>query len=273
MPASTLSARSFSGLKVLNGCLAAWTALVLIFLYAPIAVLVIYSFNSSRLSILWKGFTFRWYQELWHNAPLLRAAKNSLAIAGVVTVLSVVLGTMSAWLLYRYRFRAARSIQTLVMSPMVMPEILMGISLLIFFASVGFALGFTTVVIGHVTFCFPFVFAAVQARLQGLDPAMEEAALDLGATPWRAFWHVTLPSLRPAIVVGALMAFTLSLDELIVTIFTTSASSATLPIRVFGMAKIGLSPMLNALSAVFILAAVVFQISVERLKRLPLNQP
>jgi spermidine/putrescine transport system permease protein len=131
-------------------------------------------------------------------------------------------------------------------------------------------LGFTTVIIGHVTFSFPFVLVAVQARLHGLDPAMEEAALDLGATPWRAFWLVILPALRPAIVAGGAMAFTLSWDELIVTFFTTSAASATLPIRVFGMAKVGLNPMLNALSTLFVIAtaaAVIFSAYVRKLAR------
>lgn len=247
-----------------------WTGLVLAFLYAPILVLVAYSFNSSRLNIVWESFTLRWYRELWSQGPLLLAARNSLVIALVTTVLSVVLGTMGAWLLHRYRFRGIGAIETLAAIPMVIPEILMGISLLVFFALAAIPLGFATVVIGHVTFSFPFVLVAVQARLHGLDPAMEEAALDLGATPWQAFWQVILPALRPAIVAGGLMAFTLSWDELIVTFFTTSAASATLPIRVFGMAKVGLNPMLNALSTLFVVAtaaAVIFSAYVRKLAR------
>lgn len=247
-----------------------WTALVLAFLYAPILVLVAYSFNTSRLNILWEGFTLRWYREVWSHGPLMQAAQNSLVIAAITTVLSVVLGTLGAWLLHRHRFSGARAIETLVAIPMVIPEILMGISLLIFFALATVPLGFTTVIVGHVTFSFPFVLVAVQARLHGLDPAMEEAALDLGATPWRAFWLVILPALRPAIVAGALMAFTLSWDELIVTFFTTSAASATLPIRVFGMAKVGLNPMLNALSTLIVVAttaAVIFSAYVRKLAR------
>jgi spermidine/putrescine transport system permease protein len=264
------AARRPTGLQALRIFLGGWTTAVFAFLYAPIVVLVAYSFNASRLNVIWQGFTFEWYRRVLEATPLLRAARNSLVIAGVTTVLSVVLGTVSAWLLHRYRFRGARSIQTLAAIPMVMPEILMGISLLIFFAAAGLRLGFTTVIIGHVTFCFPFVMVAVQARLRGLDPALEEAALDLGATPARAFWLVIVPSLRPAIVAGALMAFSLSWDELIVTFFTTSASSATLPIRVFGMAKVGLNPMLNALSAIFVVATtavVIFSAYVRRLAR------
>lgn len=257
-----------SGLQLLNWFLRGWTLVVFAFLYVPIAVFVVYSFNASRLNIVWTGFTLGWYRKLWDHAPLLRATENSLVIAAITTLLSVVIGTVGAWLLHRYHYRAARGIQTLVAIPMVMPEILMGISLLIFFATMGLSLGFATVIIGHVTFCFPFVLVAVQARLKGLDPALEEAALDLGATPWRAFWLVIVPCLQPAIVAGALMAFTLSLDELIVTFFTTSASSATLPIRVFGMAKVGLNPMLNALSAVFILATVAFVLFSDSLKKM-----
>jgi spermidine/putrescine transport system permease protein len=170
--------------------------------------------------------------------------------------------------LHRYRFRFSRAIQTLVAIPMVMPEILMGISLLILFATIRFDLGFTSVIIGHVTFSFPFVLVAVQARLQGLDPAMEEAALDLGATPFKAFWLVIVPALRPAIIAGALMAFTLSMDELIVTFFIRSASAVTLPIQVYGLARVGLNPMLNALSALFIVATVAFVIFSEYLKKL-----
>ncbi len=243
---------------------------MLIFLYLPIAVLVVYSFNASRLNVVWQGFTFEWYRRIWENAPLLQATRNSFVIACLTTFFSVVLGTTGAWLLHRYRFRGASAVRTLAAVPMVMPEILMGIGLLVLFATAGIPLGFGTVIIGHVTFSFPFVLVAVTARLQGLDPATEEAAQDLGATPQQAFWLVIVPGLRPAILAGALMAFTLSWDELIVTFFTTSAASATLPIRIFGLAKVGLNPMLNALSALFVvatIAVVIFSAYVKKLAR------
>lgn len=255
------------GAKLSRRFLAVWTAGVLTFLYAPIAILVAYSFNASRLNILWQGFTLRWYADVWHNAPLVRAAANSLVIGAGVTAVSTLLGTGAAWLLHRYRYACAEPLRLLIAIPMVMPEILMGISLLIFFTAIGMRLGYTTVIIGHITFCIPFVMSAVQARLEGFDPSLEEAARDLGATPAGAFWHVVVPYLRPAIAAGALMAFTLSLDELIVTFFTTSSASATLPIRVFGMAKVGLNPMLNALSAVFVVTAVALQLAIESLRR------
>lgn len=268
MPSPKSSRFRFNGIRAVDWGLKGWTFAGFAFLYLPIVVLVAYSFNASRLNIVWQGVTFQWYADLLRNEPLLRAAKNSLVIATVATALSVVLGTVGAWLMHRYAFRGGRLVQTLAAVPMVMPEVLMGISLLVFFAAAKFQLGFTTVIVGHVTFCFPFVLVAVQARLKGLDPAIEEAALDLGATPLKAFWLVIVPCLRPAIVAGALMAFTLSMDELIVTFFTTSAASATLPIRVFGMAKVGLNPMLNALSAIFILATVAIVAFSEYLRKL-----
>jgi len=257
-----------SGLRLLNWSLSAWTALVFLFLYLPIAVLVFYSFNSSKLNIVWESFTFQWYGALTQNTPLLRALKNSLIIAVISTVLSVIIGTLGAWMLHRYRYRFARAIQALVCVPMIMPEIVMGISLLILFTVAQMELGFVTVILAHVTFCFPFVLIAVQARLHGLDPSLEEAALDLGATPLKAFFLVIMPCLVPAIVSGGLMAFTLSFDEYIITIFTNGLESRTLPQEVFGLARKGLNPMLNALSAVFILTTVVFVLFTEYLRRL-----
>ena len=269
MPASSSSRPLLpSGLKVMNWGLGAWTALVFVFLYLPILVLVVYSFNTSKLNIIWEGFTFKWYADLWDSVRITRALKNSLIIAAFSTVLSVIIGTGGAWLLHRYRYRFSRTIQTLICVPMIMPEIVMGISLLVFFTVLHLKLGYLTVILAHVTFCFPFVLVAVQARLQGLDPAMEEAALDLGATPLQAFWLVIVPCLSPAIISGALMAFTLSLDELIITIFTTGPGSATLPTVVFGMAKIGLNPMLNALSAIFMITTFAFVLFSNHLKKL-----
>jgi spermidine/putrescine transport system permease protein len=252
----------------MNAAFGGWTVLVFLFLYLPIVVLVVYSFNTSRLNVVWEGFTFEWYARVWDDTRLMRALKNSLVIATVTTAFSVVIGTVGAWLLHRYRYRFSRAIQTLVAVPMIMPEIVMGISLLIFFTSLSIELGFATVIAAHTTFCFPFVLVAVQARLHGMDPSLEEAALDLGASPVKAFLLVIVPALRPAIVSGGLMAFTLSMDELIITFFTSSAASATLPLRVFGMAKVGLNPMLNALSALFILATVAFVLFTEHLRSL-----
>jgi spermidine/putrescine transport system permease protein len=245
-----------------------WTVLVLLFFYAPIVFLVVYSFNLSRLNIVWGGFTLKWYGLLWHDSRLLAALENSVVVAMAATVLAVVIGTAGAWLMHRYRYRGQRTISTLAFIPMVVPEIIMGISLLVFFKTVDLGLGYSTVILAHTTFCFPFVMAAVQARLAGLDPSLEEAALDLGATPLEAFWYVIVPYLMPAIISGALMAFALSMDELIVTYFTSSSASATLPLRIYGMAKVGLNPMINALSTIFIVATIVLLLASEWVKRL-----
>jgi spermidine/putrescine transport system permease protein len=260
--------RRWTGQKLVERALAGWAALVLGFLYLPIVVLIAYSFNESRLNVVWEGFTWRWYGELFSHSPLIRAFKNSLLVATVATVLAVVLGTGGAWLLHRYRYRFAGVIQALICVPMVMPEVVMGVSLLVFFAVAQIELGHATVILAHTTFCFPFVLVAVQARLQGLDSALEEAALDLGATPWRAFWLVIVPCLRPAVLSGALMAFTLSMDELIISIFTAGPDARTLPMQVFGMAKVGLNPMLNALSAIFVVTTIAFVFFSEHLRRM-----
>lgn len=250
----------------LHALFGGWTVLVFLFFYLPILFLVVYSFNSSRLNVVWESFTFKWYGELWHNTRLIAALKNSVVVAALSTALAVVIGTTGAWLLYRYRYHGTRAISTLAYIPMVVPEIIMGISLLVFFKTVNFDLGYTSVVIAHTTFCFPFVMAAVQARLAGLDPSLEEAALDLGATPARAFWHIIVPYLMPGIISGALMAFALSMDELIVTYFVKSSASSTLPIVIYGMAKVGLNPMINALSSLFIVATVILLVASEWVK-------
>lgn len=254
-------------MKRVNTVLAIWTAAVLLFFYAPIAILVGFSFNQSRLNVLWEGFTLRWYTALGDDKVLLASFENSMIVALVSTLLAVLLGTAGAWLLYRYRFPAVRLLQTLVYLPMIVPEVILGVSLLILFVVCGLELGYATIIISHVTFCFPFVMVSVQARLSGLDPSLEEAALDLGATPLQAFRLVLIPFLAPAIISGALMAFTLSLDELIVTYFTASAGTRTLPLEIFGRIKKGLDPTLNAVSTVFIVGTFALVLATELLRR------
>jgi len=245
----------------------AWTGVVMLFFYLPIAILVLFSFNESRLNIVWTGFTFDWYAALLHDRVLVRALKNSMIVASATTVASVFVGTAGAWLLHRYRYRGSGMLETLIFLPMIVPEVILGVSLLILFVTIGVQLGYTTIVISHVTFCAPFVMAAVQARLAGLDPSLEEAALDLGATPPQAFTKVMVPYLMPAIVSGALMSFTLSLDELIVTYFTASARTRTLPLEIFGRVKKGLDPSLNAISTVFVVFTVFAVFATEALRR------
>ena len=254
-------------MKRISWLLGLWTALVMVFFYLPIAILIGFSFNTSRLNILWEGFTLDWYAAIWRDRVLVDALNNSLIVAAITTVLAVALGTGGAWLLYRYRFPGLRLWQTLIFIPMIVPEVIMGVSLLILYVVINLELGYTTIIISHVTFCFPFVMVAVQARLSGLDPALEEAAMDLGATPAVAFRRILVPYLMPAIISGALMSFTLSLDELIVTYFTASAGTRTLPLEIFGRVKKGLDPTLNAISTVFILSTVVLVMTTEILKR------
>jgi len=253
--------------KTVRVLLATWTGLVLLFLYVPLGILVVFSFNTSRLNVRWQGFTVDWYAALAHDAVLLRATGNSLIVAAATTALAVALGTGGAWLLHRYRFPASRAFMALVLMPVISPEVIMGVSLLILFVTMQLELGYATIIISHVTFCFPFVLVAVQARLAGLDPSLEEAALDLGATPAAAFRTVVLPLLAPAILSGALMAASLSLDELIVTYFTASAATRTLPLEVFGRIKRGLDPSLNAVSTLFIASAVALVVAVDLLAR------
>ena len=260
--------KKYHGAQIQRWLFGAWTLLVFAFLYIPILLLIIFSFNSSRLNIRWEGFSLKWYGALLENETLLRAFKNSLIVASATTILATVLGTIGAWMLYRYRFPFQRAIGLLIFIPMVMPEVLMGVSLLAEFVHLlKLPLGYTTLIIAHTTFCFPFVLVGIQARLQGLDPFLEEAALDLGATPPQAFRLVIMPYLMPSIISGALMSFTLSLDEYIVSVFTTGNQSQTLPLKVYGMAKVGLNPQLNALSTIFVIATIVLVLFSELLTR------
>lgn len=281
-----IRARPFFGMAFVNRLCGWWTALVLAFLYLPIVLLVAYSFNTSRLNVVWEGFTVRWYREMLANEPLLRALKNSVVIAGVTAILSVLIGTTGAWLLHRNRYRFRRLWEALVFVPIAVPEVIMGIGLLILFTAVApginglldsafgaatearFALGFVTTIIAHVTFCFPLVLVTVQARLADLDPALEEAALDLGATPPAAFWRVIVPCIMPAILSGALMAFTLSMDEVLVTYFVCGPESKTLPLEIYDNVRKGLNPMLNAISAVFVVATAALVFIAERIRRI-----
>lgn len=260
--------KKYHGAQIQRWLFGAWTLLVFAFLYVPILLLIIFSFNSSRLNIRWEGFSLKWYGALLENETLLTAFKNSLIVASATTILATVLGTIGAWMLYRYRFPFQRAIGLLIFIPMVMPEVLMGVSLLAEFVHLlKLPLGYATLIIAHTTFCFPFVLVGIQARLQGLDPFLEEAALDLGATPPQAFRLVIVPYLMPSIISGALMSFTLSLDEYIVSVFTTGSQSQTLPLKVYGMAKVGLNPQLNALSTIFVIATIVLVLFSELLTR------
>lgn len=226
------------------------------FLYIPLVIVVIFSFNDSKLNAEWVGFTTAWYRKLFSDEDMLRAALNSLSIACGAAAIATVLGTMAGLSMHRFK---PKLLPFLVFTPVAMPEILLGVSLLIFFLNtvspalgamgIDFGLGLTTVVIAHVTFCIGFVAIIVRARLAGMDESIFEAARDLGATPWQTFRLVTLPLIMPGVIAGALMAFTLSIDDFVITFFTSGVGTKTLPLEIYTMIKVAVTPEVNAVSA------------------------
>lgn len=227
------------------------TLFALAFLYIPILTLVMQSFNSSRFGGEWKGFSLKWYEALFNDATILDATLNTLIIAFCATILSTILGTLSAWALHRFQTKLQEANYTLVYAPLIMPDILMGISLLLLFVSIGADLGLATVVIAHTTFCVSYVAFTVLARLQDFDFSIIQAAQDLGAGWGRIIRQILLPLLWPGIAAGAMMAFTLSMDDFVVTFFVGGPGSTTLPVKVFSMMKHGSPAIINALSVIF----------------------
>jgi putrescine transport system permease protein len=231
------------------------------FLYLPIALVMIYSFNESRLVTVWSGFSLKWWAALFANEAMLSAAWLSLRVAVLSATLATLLGLAAGYVLARVpRFFGRTLFGGLVIAPMVMPEVVMGISMLLLFVGAERATGwpdrgFLTIVIGHTTFSLAFVAIVVQARLSDFDHALEEAAMDLGATPWTTFLTVTLPLIAPAIASGWLLAFTLSLDDLILTEFVAGAQSETLPMRVYSSVRLGVDPQINVLAAIVVAIA------------------
>jgi spermidine/putrescine transport system permease protein len=244
------------------------TIAVLFFLYLPIIILIVNSFNASRFSTGWQGFSLRWYARLLHEPEIWRAARNSLAIALGATALSVVFGTTAAFALHRFaRSRLQRFHYGLVYTPLVVPEILMGISLLMAFAAAGVRLGFGTIFLAHVTFCVSFVAMTVLARLQDFDFAVIEAARDLGAGWGTTLRKVLLPLIAPGILAGALLAFTLSIDDFVITFFVAGPGSTTLPIRIYSMIKYGSPPLINALSTILLTVTFTAVAMSQRISR------
>jgi spermidine/putrescine transport system permease protein len=232
--------------------------LVLVFFYLPILVLVLNSFNASRFGGTWEGFSLRWYARLLDEGQIWQALENSLLIALAATAASTVLGTTAALALHRYRSRLQNAHYALIFTPLVVPEVLTGISLLLLFVAVGLDLGLFTIFIAHVTFCISYVTMVVLGRLQDFDFAMIEAAQDLGAGWWTTTWRVLIPLLAPGIAAGALLAFTLSMDDFVISFFVAGPGSTTLPIRIYSMIKHGSPPLINALST--ILLVVTFSV-------------
>jgi spermidine/putrescine transport system permease protein len=228
--------------------LGAIVALVYLFLHLPLLVLMVFSFNASRFSVEWTGFTLEWYRQLLERPDILAGLRVSLIVGGISTIVATVLGTLLAVALGRGRFRGRGALESLLYVPLVTPEIVAGISLLVLFAGLKIALGITTIVIAHVAFSVSFVTVVVLARLAGMDRSLEEAALILGADEWTTFFRVTLPQLLPGVVSGALLAFTLSFDDYVITSFVAGSGTSTLPVVVYGMVRRNIDPAINAIS-------------------------
>jgi spermidine/putrescine transport system permease protein len=240
-----------------------WMGAVIFFLYAPLVALVIFSFNDSKRNIVWRGFTFKYYDKLMHNESLMTALGNSLTIAFLCTVASVVLGALSAVMLWRFRFPAKTIVEGAMGLPIVVPEICMGVAMLVFFAKIGWPtdlpwpLSLGAITIAHITFSFPFVTMVVRSRLASFNREEEEAAKDLGATEWQAFRDVLLPHMSPGLIAGGLLAFTLSLDDFVITFFTSGPNTITFPVKIYSMVRFSVTPEVNAASALLILLTVV----------------
>ena len=237
------------------------------FLHIPILVLVVFSFNDSKFSVDWSGFTLGWYHRLFERPDILRGLKASLIVGGVSTVLSAVLGTLIALALARHRFRGRTALEGFLYVPIVTPEIVVGISLLILFALVKIPLGLTTIIIAHVAFCLSFVVIVVLARLEGMDRTLEEASMILGADEITTFWKVTVPQLWPGILSGALLAFTMSFDDFVITSFVSGSGSSTLPIVVYGMVRRNVEPSINAISTIILVVTAILIYLADRLAR------
>ena len=232
------------------------------FLYLPMIILIIYSFNRSRLVTVWAGFSTKWYGELIQNEAFLNAAWVTLKVAAMSSTLATVLGTMAAYVMVRSgRFYGRTLFSGMIYAPLVMPEVITGLSLLLLFIAIGLDRGILTIVLAHTTFSMCYVSVVVSSRLVSFDRSLEEAALDLGCTPFDAFKSVTLPIIAPAVISGWLLAFTLSLDDLVIASFTSGPSSTTLPIKIFSAVRLGISPEINALSTIMILIVTIGVVS------------
>jgi len=227
-----------------------------LFLYAPIIVLVIFSFTASRFVTTWDGFSLRWYRELFQDQAMAAALRNSLIVAVSSTLISTVFGTLVALAMERRKFTGKMAFDALLYLPVIIPDIAMAVMLLLFFVMVSIQLSLITIIIAHVAFNISFVAIVVRARLVGFDRSLEEAAQDLGANELQTFWYVTLPLLMPGILAGALLAFTLSLDDFVITFFTAGVGSTTLPLRIYSMVKLGITPVINAISTLLLLVSM-----------------
>lgn len=233
-----------------------WLRLVMVlgfvFLYFPIVALVVRSFNEAKIGVAWTGFSWRWYIDAYKDASLIDAVTNTLIIAFIATLVSTAIGSTLGLALYRYRFPLKGPFDGMLHLPIVIPEICMAVAVLSFFALINLPLGFAAITVSHIAFCFPFVAVVVRSRMAGFDESLEEASRDLGATPNQTFWNVTFPYMVPGIVAGGLLAFTLSLDDFVITYFTSAPGSTTFPVKIYSMVRQSVTPKVNAASTVLI---------------------
>jgi spermidine/putrescine transport system permease protein len=251
--------------KVPDWALLVFAALIYVFLYAPILVLVFFSFNSTRNTQVWTGFSTQWYGELFSDESVLGAFKLSLTVGLTATAIATVIGTLTALALARHDFRGKTFADSAIYAATVMPEIVVGVSLLVFFVAATIPLGVVTIIIAHVAFTISFVTIVVRARLSGMDRSVEEAAQDLGASPVQTFLRITLPLILPGVMAGALLAFTLSFDDFVITFFVAGVGSSTLPLKIYSMIKFGVSPVINALSTVVIATTMILILGGSRI--------
>lgn len=256
------------GQKLLSG----YSLLFFVFLYLPIGLIFVYSFNGNALNMMiWSGFSLDWYRSIFGMAnnladnvqyiestdQLLGALRTSLSVALITALISTVIGTLTALALARFRFRLQGFYRMLLFMPMMMPDVVLGIALLIFFVNIGIPLGKVSIIIGHCSFLVSYVFIVVSARLAGMDTRLEEASADLGASPWYTFRRITLPMILPGVIGGALLSFIISMDDLVITYFISGVDSTTLPVYIYGMIRRGIKPEINAIATLLILASLL----------------
>jgi len=247
-----------------------WLQAVLIFgfffLYFPIVALMATSFNQDKRNITWKGFTFDWYVKAYNDDSLFSALVNSLTVAFTSTLVSTVIGSMMGLALYRYRFSGKAIFESAAFLPIVIPEISMAVAMLAYFAGLLVPLNLFTITVSHIAFSFPFVAVVIVTRMSGFDESLEEASRDLGASAWQTFWNVTVPYMMPGVIAGALLAFTLSLDDFVITQFTSGPGSTTLPIKIYSMVRFSVTPTVNAASTVLIIITLTFAVAAMALQ-------
>jgi spermidine/putrescine transport system permease protein len=243
------------------------TIIIIIFFWLPIIILVVNSFNASRFGSVWGGFSLKWYEKLFADHNVWRSVKNTIIVTTVSTAVSLIIGSLAGFALHRYKSKLQKIHIGFISIPLIIPDILMGMSLLLFFISIGMPLGLFTIILGHITFCISYVAVTILARLQDFDYKIVEAARDLGARGWTLFRKIYIPLLTPGLLAGAMLSITLSLDDFIITFFTAGPGSSTLPIQIYSMIKFGTPPVINALSTLFLMVTFLLALIYQRISR------